>query len=124
MERLAKALPDAEGEIAAAELAGGEMLAERIRARAPVRTGKYRASIHADLLRNNPDKRNDVASRTKDVNAVGIYADFKWRFLEFGTVHSPGGQPHIFPTYRAAKKEIRRMIGKALNAEVKKAKAA
>jgi HK97 gp10 family phage protein len=123
MEKLAAALPNATSELAAAELAAGEMLADRIRARAPVRTGRYRASIRADLLKNNPSKRNNVASKTKDENAVGIYGMFIWRWLEFGTVHM-AARPHIFPTYRAAKREIRRMMAKAVNTEVKKAKAA
>jgi HK97 gp10 family phage protein len=60
-------------------------------------------------------------SATKDPNAWGIFADFKWRWLEFGT-RKMRARPHIFPTYRAARKKIRRKIANAINKEIRKAK--
>ncbi|WP_181182629.1 hypothetical protein [Mesorhizobium sp. B3-1-9] len=59
---------------------------------------------------------------TKDPNATGIFAEFIWRFLEFGTVKM-AARPHIFPTYRAYRKKLRRRIAGAVNRAVRKAKA-
>lgn len=98
------------------------MLAERIQARAPFKTGDYMQSIHAARLADVPPekrKRNVIASQTKDKNAVAILADFYWRFLEFGTVKT-SAQPHVFPTYRQSKREIRRQIATVINRAVRK----
>ena len=50
MARLNKVLPETEKELAAAQLEAGRELADRIRGRAPVRTGRYRQSIEAARL--------------------------------------------------------------------------
>ena len=124
MARLNAVLPNTEKELAAAQLEAGRDLAERIRSRAPVKTGRYRAFDQADRLESRPKKGRNalVASRTTDKNAVGIYGEFMWRWLEFGTVKTRA-QPHIMPTYRAMKKTIRRRMAKAVNQAVKKARA-
>lgn len=120
MNDLIKLAPRAETELAIAQLAVGEMLASRIKPRAPAKTGRYRASIHADRLRNNPGAQGSLVGikATKDKNAVGLFAFFYWRFLEFGTVHQ-GATPHIFPTYRGARKEIRRTMANAVNKAIR-----
>lgn len=155
MARLRKLVPDAEKELAEAQLEGAQELANRIRARARRRTGRYAASIQADRLSARRDAViTGNGSRTKDPNATGIFADFRWRFLEYGTdphnaqkkggtkagqlafrtgrrdklgrapIYHPGARafPHIFPTYRAYRKKLRRRMATAVNRAVRKAK--
>lgn len=152
MARLRKLVPDAENEAAKAQEAAAKELAEAIRARAPHVSGNYAASIEAGKLAGRNDGRKPIGIQaTKDPNAWGIFADFVWRFLEFGTkahtikakrggllavrgangrvsfvekVEHPGtrAQPHIFPTYRAYRKRIRRRVATAINKAVRRAK--
>lgn len=154
MRRLRKLVPDAEAQLAKAQLDAAEDLADKIRARAPGgETGRYRASIGADRLvnREGVDAAGTIGGRTKDPNATGIFASFLWRFLEFGTkahviepksgkylvfrtgdgsliskrrVNHPGSvaHPHIFPTFRANRKKIRRRMADAVNRAVRKAR--
>lgn len=163
MRRLSQLVPEAEKQLADAQLQAGEDLAEKIQSRAPVGvSGEYKASIHAERLADSAGTRRvggkikDTTAgkaiiKTKDKNAVGIYAGFIWRFLEFGTrahtikakngpllvfkgkdgnniavpsVQHPGmpRQPHVFPTYRAEKKKIRRKMAAAVNKAVRKIK--
>lgn len=122
MRKLAKLDPAIEGELAVAQLDAGEMLVERIQARAPFRTGQYMTSLEAKRLSAvSPRQRakNVIAAQTKDKNAVGIVGDFYWRYLEFGT-RKQAAQPHIFPTYRASRKEIRRLISSVINKGIKR----
>ena len=154
MRRLRALVPQAEKELAQAQLEGAQELADRIRPRAPG-SGRYRASIQADRLANRPSKRaigaKGLKGQTKDPNATGVFADWRWRFLEYGTkahviepktgeylvfrgkdgnlvsvrrVQHPGSvkQPHIFPTYRAYRKKLRRKMATAVNKAVRKAR--
>lgn len=119
--RLNRLLPDAERELAAAQMEAGQELAGKIKPRAPRETGDYQASIQADRIAARGGQTPVGTGATKDKNAVGIFADFIWRFLEFGTVKM-SARPHIFPTYRAERKRIRRKMAGAVNKAVRKAK--
>ncbi|TJV20610.1 MAG: HK97 gp10 family phage protein [Mesorhizobium sp.] len=120
--RLRKLLPDTEQEVAAQQMASAQELAGAISVRAPHgATGEYARSIEADRIAGRPGKQLLGLRQTKDPNATGVFADFMWRFLEFGTVKMPA-LPHIFPTYRAYKKRIRRKVAGALNKAVRKAR--
>lgn len=122
MRRLNKLLPDTEKELAEAQLDAGNNLALKIENRAPLgETGDYRASIHAARLRDKPGQSIAGLTPTKDKNAVGIFAEFIWRFLEFGTVKM-AARPHIMPTYRAERKRIRRKMAGAVNKAVREAR--
>lgn len=124
MRKLRAIVPEAEKELAKAQLEGAQELATRIKGRAPARTGDYRTSIQGDRLANRPKERavgRGLKGQTKDPNATGVYAEFIWRFLEFGTVKMPA-RPHIFPTYRAYKKKLRRKMAGAVNKAVRKAR--
>lgn len=124
MARLLAVVPTAQKEIAAAQWEAATDLANAIYVRAPVKTGKYRSTIDVDLLTNHRKAVNrGVFGKTKDPNAVGIYAWWVWRLIEFGTVKTPA-QPHVLPTYRAGKKTIKRKMAVALRRAVKQAKAA
>lgn len=143
-------VPAAQKQLAEAQMESAQELAERIRDRAPVGdTGEYKASIKAARVADMPGKRQvGQKNKTKDPNAAGIYADYRWRWIEFGTrahtikgknggnlvfttkdgksistrsVQHPGSpaQPHIFPTYRAFRKRIRRNMANAVNRAVK-----
>lgn len=123
--RLRQLVPNAEKELAQAQLEGAIELANRIKPRAPgPRTGQYQASIQGDRLANRPGKRaigKGLKGATKDPNATGVFAEYIWRFLEWGTVKM-AAKPHIFPTYRAYRKKLRRKMAGAVNKAVRKAK--
>jgi HK97 gp10 family phage protein len=125
MRRLRQLVPDAEDELAKEQLEGAIELANRIKPRAPgPRTGKYQASLQGDRLANRPNRRaigEGVKGRTKDPNATGVFAEFIWRFLEFGTVKM-AARPHIFPTFRAYRKKLRRRMANAVNRAVRRAR--
>jgi HK97 gp10 family phage protein len=64
-------------------------IADRLRARAPVRKGKLRAAIYSARAK---------AKSGKPAADVRIKADgFYWHFVEFGTVHARA-RPFIVPT--------------------------
>lgn len=134
--RLAKLVPDIEQETATAQLEAAKTLAADIRAHAPVDTGDYRDSIEGARF---ADREGDALVKFKngarDPNATGVFASYIWRFLEFGTSDfinkgrfagsaNPGiaPQPHIFPTFRASRKKIKRHVAKAINRAVRRAK--
>jgi hypothetical protein len=151
MARLRSLVPEAEKELAKAQLEGAQELASRIRARAPGK-GRYRSTIQGDRLANRKGTDRNVvglSNETKDENATGVFADWRWRFLEFGTkahiinpkngeflvfrgkggkivatkrVRHPGTvrHPHIFPTYREYRKQLRRKMANAVNKAVRK----
>lgn len=136
MRRLRELVPDAEKAAAKAQLEAAQDLAKDIAARAPVGidagAGDYKASIRAGRLADNPGKDLVGRAPTKDPNATGVFADYKWRWIEYGTKErfkrngaSTGimpRKPHIFPTFRANRKRIRRKIANAINRAVRKAK--
>jgi HK97 gp10 family phage protein len=131
MAKLRALVPSAEKEMGLAMLAAGHMLADKIRAVAPIDDpadtpgrppGRYRNSIRAAKL---ADEGTGGATRlastaTKDKNAVGIYGEYVWRFLEFGTSRTVA-QPHVFPIFRANKKMIRQHVNAALKRSIKRA---
>ncbi|THV13732.1 HK97-gp10 family putative phage morphogenesis protein [Rhizobium rhizophilum] len=119
-------VPEAEEELAKAQLEGAQSVANKIKPRAPgPRTGGYQASIQAARLADRPKERalggGASNSDTKDPSATGVFADFIWRFLEFGTVKM-SKRPHIFPTWRQERKRVRRNMAAAVRKAVKKAK--
>lgn len=125
MRLLRGVVPEAEKELAQVQLDSARTLATKIKPRAPgPRTGKYQASIQADKLANRPSERavgSSINNETKDPNATGVFADFIWRFLEFGTVNMRK-RPHIFPTYRQERPKIRRNMAAAVRKAVKRIK--
>lgn len=126
MRLLNQVVPEAEKELAKAQIEAAQDVAAKIKPRAPgPRTGAYQASIQADKLSNRPNERdvggNASNGNTKDPNATGVFADYIWRFLEFGTVKMPK-RPHIYPTYRQERPKIRRKMAAAVRKAVKKAK--
>lgn len=147
--KLQKLVPEAEKEYSKAIETGARELAGAIAARAPRDSGEYVASIEADKLSSRPGKSQVGIQQTKDPNAWGIFANYIWRFIEYGTrahvikaknasrlvwrnetgdtvaaarVSHPGqaAQPHIFPTYRAMRKRIRSRVTRAINKAVRK----
>jgi HK97 gp10 family phage protein len=144
--RLNQLAPNVEKYAAAAKMEAAEELAEEIRKRAPSDSGEYRESIYGDLIGMAEPQRQVGIQSSKDPYATGVFAKFIWRFLEFGTaphnvakgggtvagkkqlaagggMQHPGtqAQPHIFPTYRAMKKKIRRRLLAAVNKAVREA---
>lgn len=120
--RLQTLLPGVEAKIAKVQIEGARAIAEAAAGFAPVNTGRYRASLHADLLANHPEKVRGakVAGQTKDPNAAAVFGNYIWRFLEFGTVKM-AAQPHIMPAYRGKMRLIRRRMADAVNKAVRAA---
>lgn len=133
MRRRRQLVPDIDQETAKAKLEAAIDLAGAIEARAPLgETGDYRESIKGGLVSDNPGGSAVSLSSGKDPTATGVFARFTWRWLEFGTVERTQkttgrrtgkveAQPHIFPTFRAKKKAIRRRVSTAINRAVRKA---
>ncbi|WP_028753715.1 HK97 gp10 family phage protein [Rhizobium leucaenae] len=131
----------------AAKLAVAEEAAEKMRDAAPRgATLEYAESIAGDLLKNHPDAKQVGITPTKDPDAAGIFAEWIWNFLEFGTAphntapgggtalgqatHTAGGgtqhpgtqaQAHIFPTWRSYKKTAKQKIQAAIRKGVREA---
>ncbi|NEJ73790.1 HK97 gp10 family phage protein [Rhizobium phaseoli] len=147
MRRLNQLAPNVEKYAAEAKLQAAEEAAELMRERAPTgATLEYRESFSGERLANNPNKQQVGIAQTKDPSAAGVFAEYIWRFLEFGTApHStvkgggtvlgkknaaasgtgmhPGSaaQPYIFPTWRAYKKKASAKIRAAVNRAVREA---
>jgi hypothetical protein len=121
--------------------------AEKMRERAPRGAEHFYAeTIEGDFIKNRPNQRQVGIENTKDPDAAGIFAEWIWRFLEFGTApHStarkggtvkgkkeaasgggyphPGSRafPHIFPTWRAMRKKAKQRIQAAVRKGVREA---
>lgn len=144
--RLRQLAPEAEKNAAEAKQQIAREAAEAIAARAPIgptvdkltgkprKAGAYCASIKGGFQRDMQGKVGIGHTKSKDPDAAGIYAEYIWRFIEFGTKPhinkgiAPGSrhpgttkQPHIFPTWRAMQKKARRKINAAVNKAVRKA---
>jgi hypothetical protein len=153
--RLDALVPEANKAAAVAKLEVIQELAKRVAGRAPVgATGEYKASIKGERQADNPDKMPLGGVKSKDPDATALYADYIWKFLEYGTKASPGeaprrdrryktitvltkgkrahratpAQPHVMYTWKAyrkaAKAKISRAISKAVTASVKASSAA
>ncbi len=87
MRKLRRIVPEAEAELAVAQLDVAREAAGKIAARAPVgATGAYKASIEGGRLADRPAQERALGGQpTKDKNATGVFAAWFWRFLEFGT---------------------------------------
>lgn len=151
MRKLNQVVPEAEKQLADAQLEAAKDVAGKIAARAPTKSGEYKASIEGGRLADRPGQARVLGGNaTKDKNATGVFAAWYWRFLEFGTsahviraknapalrfrgqggqlvskesVAHPGSsaQPHVFPTWRAFRKTARRRMAAAVNKAVRKA---
>lgn len=126
---------------AEANLKIAEEVADKIRDVAPRgATLEYAESLRGDFLKNNPNALDFSKNPTKDKDAAGLFAQWIWRFLEYGTaphntaagggtvkgrsdfhqgignIH-PGtpAQPHIFPTMRAFKSTAAKIKRAAIN---------
>lgn len=130
MEHLRLIAPNAETEIAKMQVKVGKDMAGAMKQKAPIgdpkyrrrgrKPGTYRDSINAAKLSEKSGKLVGSIQQTKDPNAVGIFAEWIWHFIEFGTVRSRR-QPHIFPTYRAERKNMKRRLARAMRNAIKKA---
>lgn len=148
MRRLERITPGVTEAAAEAKLEAVKEAANLISADAPHDSGEYMESIQGDFQKNRPGIAPVGGKQSKDPDAVGVYADWKWRFLEFGTaphkikakakpalvfrdggpiivaeeVNHPGSraQPHVFPAWREYKPKAKRKIAKAVNDAVKR----
>jgi HK97 gp10 family phage protein len=146
--RLDELVPEASAAAAQAKLEVAQEAASRIASRAPTHTGDYKASIRGGRQADNPGILPVGGKKSTDPDATAVYADFIWRFLEFGTaphvikgknggnvvftaadgnvvsarsVAHPGGmaRPHVFYTWKAMKKAAKAKISRAISKAVK-----
>lgn len=149
MRRLERITPGVTEAAAEANLEVAKEAANLISADAPHDSGEYMESIRGGFQRDNPGIVPVGGRKSKDPDAVGVYADWYWRFLEFGTaphkikaknkpalvfrgadgslvstkeVMHPGSraQPHVFPTWKEYRPKAKRKIAKAVNDAVKR----
>jgi len=147
MAKLDKVAPGATKYANDAKLQIAEEAAEKMRDAAPRgATLEYAESISGDLLKNHPNAKQVGITQTKDPDAAGIFADWIWHFLEFGTaphnvaagggtalgkaslaggggIQHPGtrAQPHIFPVWRSFRKTAKQRIQTALRKGIREA---
>ncbi|TPK18062.1 HK97 gp10 family phage protein [Mesorhizobium sp. B2-5-7] len=141
-------VPEASAAAAKAKLEVAREAASRIASRAPVgETGSYKDSIIGARQADMPGIKPASGQPSKDPDATGVYAEFVWRWLEWGTaphkitgkdgslvfpgadgtlvsvpsVVHPGARahPHIFYTWRAYRKAAKAKISRAISAAVK-----
>ncbi|WP_425963877.1 HK97 gp10 family phage protein [Rhizobium nepotum] len=141
-KKLNQVAPLANKYAAEAKLQIANEAADKISDRAPISNdataGDYAASIQAAKISDRPNSKALVgATASKDPDATGIFADWIWHFLEFGTrphsVAKGGGtvagqksadgarmhpgtkaQPHIFPTWRSLRAKAKKRINDAV----------
>lgn len=126
-----------QNEIAPAMAQAAERCVDMMKRLVPVDDGKLRESI-GWTFGDAPNGAIKVATYKQGILTLTIYAGdeeaFYARFVEFGTrAHTQGGefagtehpgtpaQPFFFVSYRASKKEMKRIIRKAISDAVKKA---
>lgn len=150
-ERLARELraiaPEAEKEAAEEKLKVAQEAAKAIAARAPVgpstdpvtgeprAPGAYKASIRGGYQKDNPNaQRGRNQRQSKDPYAAAVFANYIWRFLEFGTrphmmksgifagKQHPGteAQPHVFSVWREMRPKAKRKINSAVYRAIKR----
>lgn len=145
MRKLERITPGVAEAAAAAKLEVVKEAANLISAAAPYRTGNYMEHIRGERQADNPNIKPFDGRQSKDPDATAVYAPFIWRFLEFGTQASAAvkpsrdrqfktrnvmtmgkrahaatpRQPHVFPTWRAFRKEAKRMVNTAINKAVR-----
>lgn len=138
LAKLRKIVPaiDTEVDGALAEVTGE--LVSVAQSVAPKKTGAYASSINARRMDGTATfenrkykggrglfglgkRRLSVSSRTISATlSWGVFANWIWTFLEFGTVNRPA-TPHLFPAYRLLRKKIKSRIRRAMNKAVKDA---
>ena len=135
LARLRRIVPTLDAEMDKAFSKSAAEVAELSASLAPRDSGEYAASITSRRIdgvatfqnRKNVQTRRGtkLSVSTRRVSATmsyGVFADWIWQFLEFGTVKS-AAQPHLFPAYRLLKKRItgrgRRAMNKAIRSTMR-----
>lgn len=150
MRKLERITPGVTEAAAEAKLEAVKEAANLISADAPHDSGEYMESIQGDFQKNRPGIVPVGGRQSKDPDAAAVYADFRWRWLEFGTaphkivaknkpalifrakgggpiivaeeVHHPGSRahPHVFSNWTEYRPKAKRKISKAINDAVKR----
>ena len=132
MKMLDAIAPNAQAEVGKMQIKVAKDLAVKIKPHAPVGRpefrrrgripGTYRDSINAARLADKKDVKLVGLRSTTDPNATGVFAEWIWHFIEFGTINARR-QPHIFPVYRRERKNMKRRLSRALRTAIRKAQA-
>ncbi|TPM67462.1 HK97 gp10 family phage protein [Mesorhizobium sp. B2-2-1] len=140
-------VPEASKAAAVAKLEVAREAASRIASRAPVgATGVLKDSIIGARQADMPGAKA-IGAQSKDPDATGVYADFTWKFLEYGTaphkitgrngkkltfpgadgklvsvpsVNHPGSRarPFVYYTWKAYRKTAKAKIARAISKAV------
>jgi HK97 gp10 family phage protein len=103
-----------------AVLAGARVARDKVRASAPVRTGKLKRGTVASVARRSDTPGEAVAGVRISAPRSDKLAPFYWRFLELGTVNMAAA-PFIRPTWDGALAEIESATISRLAAGIDKA---
>nr|WP_321457190.1 HK97 gp10 family phage protein [uncultured Cohaesibacter sp.] len=127
--QLRRIAPEVEKQLGPGLEKSADELANLARSYAPKKTGNYAKTIEAKQVEDH-----------KQTPSWGLFADFIWRFIEFGTKPgrygartSSGGRdrkvyrthpgtparPHLWPAYRVLKRRIKSRTSRTINKAVK-----
>lgn len=123
--RLRKISPNVDAEIAKSNERFARQFVSQIKNLAPDDSGKLKQSLRYGFV--DPETKTEVASaqiRSRGAGgtrtALGIFGEFYWKFIEFGTVNT-AARPFIYPIYRLMKTKYLRTARAAINRAVKSA---
>ncbi|MEM6381087.1 MAG: HK97-gp10 family putative phage morphogenesis protein [Pseudomonadota bacterium] len=118
-----RAMDDAmEADLAKASLKGAEEvagMAARLAPKNPATKSEYHKSIVARQLLHRDRRHQGQAYMSRAVGAAGVFASWRWRFVEYGTVNNMAW-PHLMPAYRTLRKRIRSRMARAISKAAKR----
>jgi HK97 gp10 family phage protein len=122
INKLRKIAPTLDAELEKALERSAVELSDRARSLAPKDTGKYARLLQAKPVDGTAEftRKGGAKKSVEAVAAWGLYAQWIWHFLEFGTVKM-SARPHIYPAYRLLRKRMNRRITRAMGRAIKAA---
>lgn len=135
-QKLNALVPGINDAINAANQKSATELASAVKAVAPVGpTGEYKASINAKPVSDTAGRADQairtttrvrgrfgrvrtVGARATETLAWGLFANYIWRYLEFGT-RKMTARPHIMGTYRSLRKRFKGRLARGVNKRIK-----
>lgn len=111
-----------EKDLAAATLKSAEevaAMAGRLAPKNPATKSEYYRSIVGRQLLHRDRGYQGQTYTSRAVGAAGVFASWRWRFVEYGTVNNMAW-PHLMPAYRSMKKLIRSRMSRAINKATKR----
>lgn len=111
-----------ETELAKASLKSAEEvanLASSLAPKNPATPSEYHRTINARQLLHVDRKYQGQTYMSRAVGAAGVFASWRWHFVEYGTVNNPP-YPHLMPAYRSLRKKINGRLRRAISRAAKR----